>query len=68
MLYGTDLILFSVIAQRPRYCERPDNLRMHKIPVTAFSATVYKTRSLKLGNQLPDFLRHRCTLCRFFKA
>lgn len=34
------------------------NVRMHKFPMTSFSATVYKTSSFKLSNELSNFTWH----------
>lgn len=34
------------------------NVRMHKFPVTSFSATVYKSSSFKLSNEFSNFTRH----------
>lgn len=31
---------------------------MHKFPMTSFSATVYKTSSFKLSNELSNFTWH----------
>jgi len=52
-----------VIAKRTGYCDRFGYLRVDKVSVTAFAASVDETRSFKVGNKLSYFRRHQVTLC-----
>jgi hypothetical protein len=54
--------MLRVIAKRTGYCDGFDYLRMDKVSVAAFAASIDKTRSLKVGNKLSYFRRHSVTL------
>ncbi len=44
--------MLRVIAKRTEYCDGFDNLRMNKVSVTAFAASIDETCALKVGNKL----------------
>jgi hypothetical protein len=44
--------MLRVIAKRTRYCDGFGNLRVDKVSVTAFAASVDEARSFKVANKL----------------
>jgi hypothetical protein len=44
--------VLRVIAKRTGYCDGFGNLRMDKVPVTAFATSVDKSRSFKIVDKL----------------
>ena len=50
--------MLRVFAKRTRYCDGFDNLRVDKVSMTAFAASVDKARSLKVAHKLSYFRRH----------
>ena len=55
--------MLRVIAKRTGYCDGFDNLRVDKVPVAPFAASVDESRSHKVVNKLSYFWRHCVTLC-----
>ena len=55
--------MLRVIAKRTGYCDGFDNLRMDKVSMAPFAASVDKARSHKVVNELSYFWRHYGTLC-----
>ena len=54
--------MLRVIAKRTGYCDGFDNLRVDKVSVATFAASVDEARSHKVVNKLPYFWRHYVTL------
>lgn len=57
--------MFRVIAKRTGHCDGFGNLRVDKVSVTAFAASVDKARLFKVANKLSYFRWHRVTLSGF---
>ena len=55
--------MLRIIAQRTGYCDGFDNLRVDKVSVAAFPASVDEARSHKVVNKLSYFRRHYVTPC-----
>jgi hypothetical protein len=55
--------MLRVIAKRTGYCDGFDNLRVDKVSVAPFAASVDEARSHKVVNKLSYFRRHYVTLC-----
>lgn len=55
--------MLRVIAKRTGYCDGFDNLRVDKVSVATFAASVNEARSHKVVNKLSYFWRHYVTLC-----
>ena len=55
--------MLRVIAKRTGYCDGFDNLRVDKVSVATFAASVDEARSHKVVNKLSYFWRHFVTLC-----
>jgi len=55
--------MLRVIAKRTGYCDGFGNLRVNKVSVTAFAASVDEARSFKIANKLSYFRRHQVPLC-----
>jgi len=53
--------VLRVIAKRTGDCDGLGHLRVDKVSVTAFAASVDEARSLKVANKLSYFRRHRVT-------
>ncbi len=59
--------MLRVIAKRTGYCDGFDNLRVDKVSVATFAASVDEARSHKVVNKLSYFWRHYVTLLRFHR-
>jgi hypothetical protein len=57
--------MLRFIAKRTRYCDGFGNLRVDKVSVTAFAASVDEASSFKVANKFLYFRRHQVTLCGF---
>gem|GEM_PF-4250927 len=55
--------MLRVIAKRTGYCDGFGNLRVNKVSVTAFAASVDEASSFKVANKLSYFRRHQVPLC-----
>lgn len=55
--------MLCIIAKRTGYDDGFDNLRVDKVSVATFAASVDEARSHKFVNKLPYFWRYSVTLC-----
>jgi hypothetical protein len=55
--------MLRVIAKRTGYCDGFDYLRVDKVSMAAFAASIDETRALKVGNKFSYFRRHYVTFC-----
>ena len=64
MFDGVDLVRLGVVAQCSRYCHAQGTLRVDKVSVTAFAASIDEAGGAELGDEVSHLGRHERTVRR----